>query len=120
MLYSDSQGKRLLRVIIWFSRLRRCQVGAFGAKEIKLNELSSRNFDSFAELYETFVTLISGTPWLGWADIAGEKAIDIGCGAGQTTEILAKKFGRVIGIDISDELIKLAKAKHAANNISYI
>jgi len=45
------------------------------------------NFDSFAEKHEQFVSTFLGTPWFGWENLSGEKAIDSGCGAGQATKI---------------------------------
>ena len=33
----------------------------------------------------------------------GSTAVDVGCGAGRFTRALARRFDRVIGIDVSDE-----------------
>ena len=48
---------------------------------------------------------------------AGERVLDLGCGAGWATRILARMvgegpegFGQVVGIDISDEMIRRARA----------
>ena len=51
------------------------------------------------------------------AAMAGERIIDIGCGAGATTEALATAVGpggHVTGIDISPDLAGLARARVAA------
>ena len=77
-------------------------------------------FDSFAEEYEKFVSYFLGNPYLGWDDLSGDNAIDIGCGAGQATKIISTKFKKVVGIDLSSELINLAKQKHSNDNINYI
>jgi 2-polyprenyl-3-methyl-5-hydroxy-6-metoxy-1,4-benzoquinol methylase len=83
-------------------------------------EIIKNDFDSFAEIYETFVTTFLGNPWLGWDDLSGDIAIDIGCGAGQATKIIASKYKKVIGIDISKDLINIAKNKYSADNIEYL
>ena len=45
---------------------------------------------------------------------APEKIIDIGCGPGNSTEVLARRFpgARVLGIDSSPEMIEAAKRDH--------
>ncbi|HPX25732.1 MAG TPA: class I SAM-dependent methyltransferase [Treponemataceae bacterium] len=77
-------------------------------------------FNSFAEKYEQFVSNSLGTPWFGWDDLSGKRAIDIGCGAGQAAKVLSEKFEKVIGLDLCAELIDLAKKKHSNPNITYI
>jgi SAM-dependent methyltransferase len=44
----------------------------------------------------------------------GGAALDFGCGAGRLTQALARHFGQVTGVDISEEMIGLARA-HCAN-----
>ncbi|TRY82569.1 hypothetical protein DNTS_030579 [Danionella cerebrum] len=46
-------------------------------------------------------------------------AVDVGCGSGQGTELLAPHFLTVVGIDISPAQIKLASAKEHAPNICF-
>jgi SAM-dependent methyltransferase len=92
------------------------EYGAF----MKRKNVNPQRFDSFAAEYYEFVTGFFGDPWLGWDDLSGEYAIDVGCGAGQTTEVIARKFDRVIGLDLSKELLTIAKIKHARENIRYI
>jgi len=61
----------------------------------------------------------SGEPWLegciALANLAnvklgGEIALDFGCGVGRMTRALLKLYKRAIGIDISDEMIRLARS----------
>ncbi|XP_044525363.1 putative methyltransferase DDB_G0268948 [Gracilinanus agilis] len=47
-------------------------------------------------------------------------AVDIGCGSGQGTRLLAPYFDKVLGIDISEAQINQAKQLPNALNISYI
>lgn len=46
-------------------------------------------------------------------------AVDVGCGSGQSTQMLAKWFEKVIGTDISEAQIEEAKRAAHASNISY-
>ena len=43
------------------------------------------------------------------ATLSGKKVLDIGCGAGQITDYLTQKGIGAIGIDFSEELLKIAK-----------
>ena len=43
-----------------------------------------------------------------YADIAGKRIVDVGCGGGILTEGLAKQGADVLGIDLSQELIDIA------------
>ena len=43
------------------------------------------------------------------ASLAGKKVLDIGCGAGQITDYLTQRGIGTIGIDFSEELLKIAK-----------
>ncbi len=58
----------------------------------------------------------------------GERVLDLGCGAGWATRILARLvadgpqgFGQVVGLDISDEMVRRARAaSREFENILYI
>lgn len=45
-------------------------------------------------------------------DLRTMKALDFGCGTGRLTAGLAKYFGSVDGVDVSEEMIKIAKNDH--------
>jgi ubiquinone/menaquinone biosynthesis C-methylase UbiE len=48
--------------------------------------------------------------------------LDVGCGSGWASRVMAEKAnaGRVVGIDISDEMVRVARASsHAFDNIEY-
>src|SRR3954465_13454472 len=59
---------------------------------------------------------------------AGERVLDLGCGAGWATRILARLvgegpqgFGQVVGVDVSDEMIRRARAaSRDFENILYV
>jgi SAM-dependent methyltransferase len=46
--------------------------------------------------------------------------IDIGCGLGRWCEIAARHAKSVVGIDFSEELIAMARARNTAANVEYI
>ena len=53
----------------------------------------------------------------------GESVLDIGCGAGQTSFLLAEKVGpggRVVGVDVSQPMLALARSRVLAGNIAFI
>ncbi|XP_056391910.1 putative methyltransferase DDB_G0268948 [Hyla sarda] len=49
-----------------------------------------------------------------------EMALDVGCGTGRYTLPLAPHFKKVVGIDISESQINVAKKNSLANNVSYM
>lgn len=51
--------------------------------------------------------------------VKGKKILDAGCGAGFDSKIMAKKGAEVIGIDISPNMLKMAKKKCKGLNIKF-
>ncbi|KAM3916020.1 putative methyltransferase [Leptodactylus fuscus] len=49
-----------------------------------------------------------------------ETAVDVGCGTGRYTIPLAPHFTKVLGIDISESQINVAKQYNSADNVSYM
>ncbi|MBI5183405.1 MAG: class I SAM-dependent methyltransferase [Nitrospinae bacterium] len=92
-----------------------------------------KEFDRIARFYDPAIRCIS--LFLGGekrlrervlkdADIRiGDKVLDIGCGTGSSSEIIAKKIGdkgRVIGLDMSTNMLKIAFSKSKSNNLFFI
>jgi SAM-dependent methyltransferase len=50
---------------------------------------------------------------------ARASAIEIGCGLGRLTRLAAADFDRVIGLDVSPEMLKQARIQANAPNVSY-
>ncbi|XP_072496662.1 putative methyltransferase DDB_G0268948 isoform X2 [Notamacropus eugenii] len=46
-------------------------------------------------------------------------AVDVGCGSGQSTQVLVPHFARVLGTDISEAQIQQAKQTHSPSQVSY-
>jgi 2-polyprenyl-3-methyl-5-hydroxy-6-metoxy-1,4-benzoquinol methylase len=50
---------------------------------------------------------------------AGRRALDLGCGSGRHSVLLAERFEQVDAVDISLPMIEVAKARRPRPNISY-
>lgn len=80
-------------------------------------------FDRFADDYDRFCDLneSSDWPWMQAAGIVGgARALDVGCGAGRRTLELAEHYDEVVGIDLSEPLVKLAATRRQAPGIRYL
>ncbi|GFU07829.1 putative methyltransferase DDB_G0268948 [Trichonephila clavipes] len=48
-----------------------------------------------------------------------KKAVDIGCGSGQSTVVLSPYFETILGIDVSEAQIECAKQMHTLSNVEF-
>ena len=48
-------------------------------------------------------------------DVAGRRVVDFGCGSGANTVLLANRGAHVWGIDISEDLLRLARRRLAVS-----
>jgi ubiquinone/menaquinone biosynthesis C-methylase UbiE len=51
-------------------------------------------------------------------DVRGKCVLDLGCGSGVNSALLARRGAKVHAVDISEELVELAKRRVAVNNVS--
>ena len=81
-----------------------------------------QSFDRFARDYDRFVSLLPGqnTAWLTSLGLAGDRALDAGCGSGHAAAALAGSFTDVLGLDLSGPLIEIARAKRARPNVRFL
>lgn len=81
-------------------------------------------FDAFPELFDAYTAIHDAdgafTAWLlARLPAVGERAADLGCGAGRHTVLLADRYQYVLGVDISAGMIDLAEAKRRRRNVTY-
>jgi len=65
----------------------------------------------------------TGNPFLGGELAAGERVVDVGCGAGLDTMIAARQVGpsgRVVGIDMTPAMLARAAAAAAAAGLDHV
>lgn len=86
-------------------------------------------YTNFAEVYDTFM---DNVPYEEWADeiqdilrqyqIEKGLVLDLGCGTGSMTELLARKGYDMIGVDNSEDMLELALQKRveSGHDILYL
>jgi ubiquinone/menaquinone biosynthesis C-methylase UbiE len=84
---------------------------------------NSQSFDHFAANYDRRDELTQGfiTQWLEGvlSGRGGASAIDLGCGTGRVAAKLADHYEHVLGIDLSQQMIDIARAKHKDPRITF-
>lgn len=83
--------------------------------------ISPKSFDCFADHYDKAISLERSPDFfLKHLPLRRDRALDVGCGSGILASTLAPLFGEVIGIDISEPMLRIANAKRQAPNITYL
>lgn len=86
-------------------------------------------YTSFARVYDTFMDNIPYEEWAEYLtelmreyDVNDGLVLDLGCGTGNMTEILANRGYDMIGVDNSEEMLEIAMEKKAesGNDILYL
>jgi SAM-dependent methyltransferase len=75
-----------------------------------------RREQSEEEFFATAAEVVAGIEWelrrLGQAQRPrGRRALEIGCGPGRLMKPLSRNFGEIHGVDVSDEMIRLARER---------
>ena len=82
----------------------------------------ARHFDALAENYDRREEL-RGDPLEAWLratlPVVGGHAVDLACGAGRHTTVIAERYERVLAVDLSSEMIGLARRRRPGANIEY-
>lgn len=86
-------------------------------------------YEDFAEVYDTFM---DDTPYREWCGFVAKSLenwgigdgllLDLGCGTGTMTELLAEKGYDMIGVDLSDRMLDIAmkKRERSGHDILYL
>ena len=84
-------------------------------------------YTSFAEVYDIFMDNIPYEEWADYLDemlkeyhIPNNMVLELGCGTGNMTELLASKGYDMIGTDISEEMLNVAMEKRAEKGDSIL
>src|SRR4051812_8922923 len=79
-----------------------------------------RSFDHLAEEFDFWASLERSPDFfLRHLPDRRNRVLDIGCGTGILTFELARHFTSVMGIDISEAMLEIARRKRGAANIEY-
>lgn len=74
-----------------------------------------RREQSEEEFLDTAREVVAGVEWelkrLGRGNPRARRALEIGCGPGRLMKPLARHFGEIHGVDVSDEMIRLARER---------
>lgn len=70
-------------------------------------------YTTFSTLYEDFMSDAPYTEWMTWLqshfpDLNRWSVADVGCGTGTLTRMLAETGARVVGVDLSEEMLGVA------------
>ena len=79
-------------------------------------------FNPIAELYERYADVNDAVyrPFLERSlPRTGKRAVDLGCGSGRFTGLLADRCAQVLAVDLAEREIEIARAKRPRPNVEY-
>jgi SAM-dependent methyltransferase len=82
----------------------------------------AQSFDHLPRLYDRFAELVGGELHAYLRDRLpprGGRAVDLGCGTGLHTVLLAQRFHEVLAVDVSEPMLALARQKRPRSNVRY-
>lgn len=81
-----------------------------------------RTFDHLAVRYDRISTLL-GADLRAWMRVhlpaRGDRALDLGCGTGVQTAVLAERFDEVLAVDLSGPMVEFARRRRSAAGVRY-
>ncbi|MEG0108663.1 MAG: class I SAM-dependent methyltransferase, partial [Lachnospiraceae bacterium] len=86
-------------------------------------------YTSFAAVYDTFMDDVPYREWAAYLqelllqyEVSEGLVLDLGCGTGAITQLLAAQGYEMIGVDYSEEMLQIAmdKSKQAGYDILYL
>jgi SAM-dependent methyltransferase len=84
--------------------------------------LGPGSFDACAEVFDRLGELIGGPlrDYLeGVLHQRGGRAVDLGCGTGRHAAVLAGRYREVLGVDLSEQMLELARRHHAGPGVRF-
>ena len=103
-----------------------CSLHIFVFDRLLVYRYRMNQYDLMADKYEAWTqSTLRKYAWTetvtrNLANIKGKRVLDLACGTGKSTEILAKLGAKeIIGIDISEESLKIARKKNIPNTTYY-
>ncbi|WP_160161591.1 class I SAM-dependent methyltransferase [Embleya hyalina] len=89
-------------------------------KSMKPLKADPRSFDAFAGDYDRYAGLCDPLgEWLAGLELAGDRALDAGCGSGRHALALAGSYAEVVAADVSAPLIEVARVRRPHERIRY-
>ena len=92
-----------------------------------MDETIHGSYEGFAYVYDTFMDNVPYEAWSEYVtglleeyEIRDGLVLDLGCGTGSMTELLAKKGYDMIGIDLSCEMLEIAMDKRAESGLDIL
>jgi SAM-dependent methyltransferase len=84
--------------------------------------IDAQSFDHLVARYDRISTLL-GAELRAWLlfhlPARGDRAVDLGCGAGGLTALLADRYAEVLAVDLSGPMVELARRRRPAPNVRY-
>ena len=81
-----------------------------------------RTFDHLAARYDRISTLL-GADLRAWMAVhlpaRGDRAVDLGCGTGVQTALLADRFDEVLAVDLSGPMVDFARHRRSRTGVRY-
>ena len=89
-----------------------------GKKEQKIYEATKvRNFIQKQNFHFMCIEEIGSLEILNGINVEGKRILDLGCGDGYYSRYLKKRGAEVVGVDLSNNMIKLAKKNAKKDNL---
>ncbi len=82
---------------------------------------SAGSFDEIAEVFDRFAELVGGplSEYLETVFLHGDRALDLGCGSGRHSNMLADRYREVLGVDVSEPMLEIARTRRPRPNVTY-
>ena len=77
--------------------------------------LNQKGYDAWSSIYDDYpnptVAVDEMHFWKHWQHLKGIDVIEVGCGTGRNTQKLVRQGNRVVGIDLSNGMLEVAKKR---------